>query len=343
MAPISLDAKIPEGSIEEKWDNHKFSVKLVNPNNKRKFDIIVVGTGLAGGAGRGHARRARVQREGLHLPRLAPSCPLHRRAGRHQRSEELPRRRRQHLPPLLRHREGRRLPQPRGERVPARAGVEQHHRPVRSAGRPLRPRVRRPARQPLVRRRPGEPHLLRPRPDRPAAPARRLPGTGRADQRRHVHPLQPHRAGRHRRGRRSGRRHRRARPAHRRGPVALGARGGAGHRRLLERVLPLDERDGLQRHRGVAGPPPGRAVRQPVLHPDPPDLHPVERRVPVEAHADVRVAPQRRPHLGAAEGPRRPLARPGPRGRAGLLPRAQVPVVRQPGPPGRRVPQRQGR
>ena len=40
--------------------------------------------------------------------------------------------------------------------------------------------------------------------------------------------------------------------------VALGARRGAGHRRLLERLLPLDERDGLQRHRGVAGPPPGR-------------------------------------------------------------------------------------
>ena len=42
------DARIPDGSIDEKWDNHKFSVKLVNPNNKRKFEIIVVGSGLAG-------------------------------------------------------------------------------------------------------------------------------------------------------------------------------------------------------------------------------------------------------------------------------------------------------
>ena len=91
--------------------------------------------------------------------------------------------------------------------------------------------------------------------------------------------------------------------------LPLGARRGAGHRRLLQRVLPLDERDGLQRHRGVAGPPPGRPVRQPVLHPDPPHLHPVERRVPVEAHADVRVAAQRRPDLGAAEG-RTTTARP---------------------------------
>ena len=48
MSTIKLDAKIPAGSISEKWDNHKFSVKLVNPANKRKFDIIVVGTGLAG-------------------------------------------------------------------------------------------------------------------------------------------------------------------------------------------------------------------------------------------------------------------------------------------------------
>jgi len=43
-----LDAQTPSGELADKWDNHKFSSKLVNPNNKRKFDIIVVGTGLAG-------------------------------------------------------------------------------------------------------------------------------------------------------------------------------------------------------------------------------------------------------------------------------------------------------
>lgn len=43
-----LDSKIPEGSISEKWTNHKFNMKLVNPANKRKYDIIVVGSGLAG-------------------------------------------------------------------------------------------------------------------------------------------------------------------------------------------------------------------------------------------------------------------------------------------------------
>lgn len=43
-----LDAKIPDGDMDEKWDNHKFNISLVNPANKRKFTVIVVGTGLAG-------------------------------------------------------------------------------------------------------------------------------------------------------------------------------------------------------------------------------------------------------------------------------------------------------
>ncbi|MCB9072628.1 MAG: fumarate reductase/succinate dehydrogenase flavoprotein subunit [Bdellovibrionaceae bacterium] len=47
---VVLDAKIPEGPIEKKWDSHKFHMKLVNPANRRKHNIIVVGTGLAGAA-----------------------------------------------------------------------------------------------------------------------------------------------------------------------------------------------------------------------------------------------------------------------------------------------------
>jgi succinate dehydrogenase / fumarate reductase flavoprotein subunit len=43
-----LDSKVPAGPLAEKWSNHKFNMKLVNPANKRKFTIIVVGTGLAG-------------------------------------------------------------------------------------------------------------------------------------------------------------------------------------------------------------------------------------------------------------------------------------------------------
>jgi len=47
---MPLDSKIPAGPLAEKWDRHKFELKLVNPANKRKFNIIVVGTGLAGGS-----------------------------------------------------------------------------------------------------------------------------------------------------------------------------------------------------------------------------------------------------------------------------------------------------
>jgi succinate dehydrogenase / fumarate reductase, flavoprotein subunit len=45
---MELDARIPTGPLQDKWDNHRFSVRLVSPNNKRRFEIIVVGSGLAG-------------------------------------------------------------------------------------------------------------------------------------------------------------------------------------------------------------------------------------------------------------------------------------------------------
>src|SRR5215472_8126227 len=47
---MNLDAKIPGGPLEEKWTRRKFELKLVNPANKRKYTIIVVGSGLAGGS-----------------------------------------------------------------------------------------------------------------------------------------------------------------------------------------------------------------------------------------------------------------------------------------------------
>ena len=45
---MTLDGKIPSGPLAQKWDKHRFDMKLVNPANKRKFDVIVVGSGLAG-------------------------------------------------------------------------------------------------------------------------------------------------------------------------------------------------------------------------------------------------------------------------------------------------------
>lgn len=45
-----LDSKVPEGPVQDKWEKAKFDLKLINPSNKRKFEVIVVGTGLAGGS-----------------------------------------------------------------------------------------------------------------------------------------------------------------------------------------------------------------------------------------------------------------------------------------------------
>jgi succinate dehydrogenase / fumarate reductase flavoprotein subunit len=48
--PLDLKSRIPAGPLPEKWDRHRFDMKLVNPANKRKYTVIVVGSGLAGGA-----------------------------------------------------------------------------------------------------------------------------------------------------------------------------------------------------------------------------------------------------------------------------------------------------
>src|SRR5260370_34645724 len=47
---MKVESKIPEGPLAEKWTKHKFNLKLVNPANKRKYKVIMVGTGLAGGS-----------------------------------------------------------------------------------------------------------------------------------------------------------------------------------------------------------------------------------------------------------------------------------------------------
>src|ERR1700749_3271700 len=44
----NLDSKVPSGPIAQKWDKHKFDIKVVNPANKRRYSVIVVGSGLAG-------------------------------------------------------------------------------------------------------------------------------------------------------------------------------------------------------------------------------------------------------------------------------------------------------
>ena len=96
------------------------------------------------------------------LPRQPRRAHSHRRPGRDQRRQELPERRRQRLPAVLRHHQGRRLPRAarRTSTGCRRCRVNIIDQCVGPGG-AVRPRVRRPARQPLIRWRPGVPHLLR--------------------------------------------------------------------------------------------------------------------------------------------------------------------------------------
>ena len=74
-----LISKVPEGPLAEKWTKHKAAIRVVSPANKRKLDIIVIGTGLGG---------ASAAADFLHQ-RLSPPRPLYRSPGRYQRCQEL--------------------------------------------------------------------------------------------------------------------------------------------------------------------------------------------------------------------------------------------------------------
>ena len=287
---MTLDSRIPSGPIADKWERRKFENKLVNPANRRKYEIIIVGTGLAGSSAAAALGEQGYRRQAvLHSRQSAPRAQ-HRRAGGHQRRQELSERRRQHLSPLLRHRQGWRLSRSRSERLPARAAERRHHRPVRGDRRPVCARVRRAARQPLVRRRAGVANVLRPRADRPAASARRVPVDAAAGRRRHGDAVPAPRDARPGRRRRTGARHRDAQPHYRRARAPRGAGGSALHRRLRHGLLPVDQCGELERDGGVARAQARRAVRQSVLYADSSDLHSGQWRSPVEADADVGVA-----------------------------------------------------
>ena len=279
-------------------------MKLVNPANKRKYNVIVVGTG----PGRRRRRRRRSAELGYNVtcfcyqdsPRRAHS---HRRAGRHQRRQELPERRRQRLPPVLRHGQGRRLPRARGQRLPAGRG-QRRTSSTSASRRACRSRASTAACSPTARF--GGAQVSRTFYARGQTGQQLLLGAYQALERQigagTVKMFPRTRDARPGRGRRPGARHRRARPGHRRDRVArrptrsCSRTGGYGNVFYL-----VDQRQGLQRHGDLARVQEGRRLRQPLLHADPPDLHPGHRRVPVEAHADERVAAQRRPHLGAEE------------------------------------------
>jgi len=91
---MTLDSKIPAGPLDKKWTSFKNTAKLVNPANKRKFEIIVVGSGLAGAAAAATLAELGYRVKCFCYQDSAAPRPLDRRPGRHQRRQELPERRR---------------------------------------------------------------------------------------------------------------------------------------------------------------------------------------------------------------------------------------------------------
>ena len=106
---MKLDSGIPSGPLANKWTKRKNEIKLVNPANKRKFKVIVVGSGLAGASASATMAELGYQ---VHCfcfqdsPRRAHSIAAQ---GGVNGGEELPKRRRQRLASFLRYDQGRRF------------------------------------------------------------------------------------------------------------------------------------------------------------------------------------------------------------------------------------------
>ena len=324
----TLDARIPDRRDPAAMGRAQVRRELVNPANKRKYEIIVIGTGLAGASA-----AASFGELGYNVKAFtyndSAAGPLDRRPGRHQRCEELPN-------------DGDSIYRLFYDTV---KGGDFRSASRTSTGSPRcsneiidqappkacpSPASTAAARQPVLRRRPGVANVLRTGPDRPAAAARCIPGTLTQVNEGPVEVFTDPRC--------SKSWSRTTEPSascprsrDRRDHLTLGPRRGAGHGRLLERVLPVDQRHELQRNRGMAGTSQGCALRQPVLHPDPPNVHPASD----EHQSKLTLMSESLRNDGriwVPAAPTTPSPERHPRGRARLLPRAPVSGLRQPGP-----------
>ncbi len=86
---MKLNSNIPSGPIEKKWSTHRFEMKLINPSNRRKYSIIVVGTGLAGASAAASLGELGYNVTFVFVSRISAPRAQHCRAGRHQRAEKL--------------------------------------------------------------------------------------------------------------------------------------------------------------------------------------------------------------------------------------------------------------
>ncbi len=143
---MELNARAPAGPIENRWSDHRFHSKLVNPANRRKYHVIVVGSGLAGGAA-----AATFGEMGYNVscfcyqdsPRRAHSIAAQggiNAAKNYQNDGDSTYRL------FYDTVKGGGLPSARVERLSTRRAERQHHRSVRRSGRAVRAGVQRPAR-----------------------------------------------------------------------------------------------------------------------------------------------------------------------------------------------------
>ena len=294
-----LDAKIPDGPVADKWEKHKFEMKLVNPANKRKFNLIIVGTGLAGASAaatlaelgynvqaftyhdsprRAHSIAAQgginaaknYQNDGDSVYRLFYDTVK----GGDYRSREANVYRLAQVSVDI-------IDQCVAQGVPF-AREYGGYLDNRSFGGAQVSRT-----------------FLRARANRSAIVAGRLPiddAAGAARKREIAHAPRNVRFGD---GGRRGARNFGAQPRHWRNRDARRRRGFALHRRLFQRLFSFDQCQILQRDGGVARAQKRRLFRQSVFHPDSPDLHSRERRLPIETDADVGIAAQRWPRVGS--------------------------------------------
>ena len=242
--------------------------------------------GPGGRFGFGVAGRAGLQRQMFLLSGQPAPRALHRRARRHQRGQELSERRRQHLPAVLRHREGRRFPRPRGRTCTAwrRSASTSSTNAWRRA---CRSRANTAARWPTARSAARRCRARSTRADRRGssccwAPIRRWNGrsaSGKVKMLPRTEML---------------------------GLVVIDGRArgivtrdlitgkieshvadavGAGYRRLRQRLLSFDQRQGIELHRHLARAQTRRGVCESVFHADSPDLHSGFGRVSIQTHA----------------------------------------------------------
>ena len=271
---MELKSKVPPGPLEQKWQRHRDELRLVNPANKRRFNILVVGSGLAGASAaaslaelgynvecfcyqdsprRAHSIAAQgginaaknYQNDGDSVYRLFYDTIK----GGDYRSREANVYRLAEVSVAI-------IDQCVAQGVPF-AREYGGHLANRSFG------GAQVSRTFYARGQTGQQLLL--------GAYQALERQVAAGQGQDVPPPRDARPGGRRR---PGPRHRGARHGHGEGRVARRRRRGAGHRRLRQRLLPVDQRQGVQRHGDLARPPPRRPAGQPVLHPDPPDLHP---------------------------------------------------------------------